>query len=87
MGTKDAASGAMSTLHNLVRRPIGPNEVPCCVPEALHGLRRIELVALKGQQAVLLPAMDIPEESRGQVGTGCGITLGLECGGTSGSGW
>lgn len=35
----------------------------------------------------LASARDIPEGSRGQAGTGCGITLGLECGGTSGSGW
>lgn len=44
-------------------------------------------MALKGQEALLLPARDIPEESGGQIGTGCGgITLGLECGVTSGSG-
>lgn len=43
----------------------------------------MEPEALKGQEALLLPARDIPEESGGQAGTGCG----LECRGTSGSGW
>lgn len=57
------------------------------MPGALQGLKRVEPVALKGQEALLLPARDIPEERGGQAGTGCGITLGLECGGTSESGW
>lgn len=43
-------------------------------------------MALKGQEALLLAARDIPEESGGQDGMGCGTTLGLECSGTSGSG-